>query len=384
MLGWSRIPRIAPDAVTQNVAAIIERQSLFSPDKKQAVAVWLLHMLRLGFCRNTEIKDALLSTTPYTALKALFSLTHERLMSRLGDIVTHHAREYDSFGDANITLALNPTDRWADAGPSLTIAFSSGLLFSADRLLKHRKPVIRLVLDAFHLIDSLLCPCLTPNRAWNLEVPFYLEEMENEYRELREILRTAGRETAIEYHQSNSMVLHHVDGGDDIEALLQSTAVTLFGMRDFYHPSEALTTLNGIRRVRRRVDECRILYGNSSWLDFVSAVCDTLADSLPNARSVTSVKKLNTMLNQERWDDGEVNLDFGITVSTGTPCENQAQHLLYEELANAGEWPVGRLLLNKVASKDLYRRLELYAKGIGLLFYADHCNQVSATGRFQS
>lgn len=351
-------------------ARVAEHLSLFDPQSRRRMALWLQHMMSLDRVRDIEVAEALSHPQPYVALNGLYRTSLGRLAAHLSRVTASHARQCDQPFDDAVTVSLTTE---ADSGdPAISLRMNGYLEASVASLHALPAPLAMMTYQSLCLVSCCFVPLLLPHDLWSGEGLGWHEEYREEYTQLRAVGGLNQLDAVGALLDQKEFFYFSKDRHELIRSL--EYAREMFDEQPVWmKPLDSITPVREARRLERQLSDYTRTHGPHPWGEYVEYVCATVRSAFIDDRDFERYRERSDAARLE-YGDEDVPIFQGLWANSGAHCECNNAEDLFTTMGQTGEEPVERLSLARVARSQLRRILDYMAVGIGLLLRAGAVN----------
>lgn len=351
-------------------AQVAQHLSLFDLQSRRRMALWLQHMLALELVRDIEVAEALSHPQLSGGLNGLYCASLHRLVAHLGCVTASHACGCDQSFQNAVTVSLT-TD--IDSGdPAISLRMNGYLEASVASLHTLPTPLATMAYHSLCLVSSCFVPLLLPHDLWAGEGLGWHDEYREEYAQLSAVGGLDQLDAVTALLDQKEFFYFSKDRHELIRSL--EYAQEMFDEQPAWMRSQSTATpVREAHRLQRQLSNYTRRHGQHAWGEYIKHVCSTVRSAFRDDRDFRRYRECSNTARLE-YGEGCVPIFQGLWANSGAHSECNNAEDLFTTMGQAGEEPVERLSLARVAGSQLRRILDHMAIGIGLLLRAAAVN----------
>jgi hypothetical protein len=379
VLSWTRLPTLAPDACTEVERSFAECEHRYDATERRVYAVWLRHLLNLGFLSGQELCEAMASARPYLALHTLQIRAGQRLNAHLERIIAEQSLGQSVHWQPNLTIDLMNASECKDA--LLLISLGCPYVFDVKSLNSVPLRLARMVYESLQLLNYALQPSLLPHELWREEATFVIDLGEEAFAAINKAGGLRNLKAAIRCIQRKKLTDYFSTEPESLRRELRYFRDVLYMRPPWMRGRDYKRPIASARRLLKRIAQYEIERGTHPWLDYARHVCQSILARFRDEKDLKRIVR-RVFRHYEREFEGGVPLHQSLVLSSASEIEKRHLDDLAQRMMDTGENSVERFYLTKMASSTLRYIVELRATGIGLLARADGVNEQVRRGRY--
>lgn len=379
VLSWTRLPTLAQDACTEVECSFAEREHRYDATERRVYAVWLRHLLHLGFLSAQELCEAMGSSRPYLALHTLQIRAGQRLLEHLERIIAEQSLGHSEHWQPNLTIDLMGVSECEDA--LLLISLDCPYVFDVKSLNSVPLRLARMVYESLQLLNYTLQPCGLPHELWRDEATFVIDLGEEAFSEITKAGGLRNLKAAIRCIKRKKLTDYFSTEPESLRQELQYFRDVLYLRPPWMRDRDYKRPIASTRRLLKRLAQYEVERGTHPWAEYARHVCQSILARFKDEKDLKRIVR-RVFRHYEREFEGGAPLHQSLVLSSTSHIEKRHLDDLAQRMAETGENSVERFYLTKMASSTLRYIMELRATGIGLLARADSVNEQVRRGRY--
>lgn len=379
VLSWTRLPTLAPDACSEVERSFAEREHRYDATERRVYAVWLRHLLRLGFLSGQELCEAMASSRPYLALHTLQIRAGQRLIELLERIIAEQSLGHSEHWQPNLTIDLMSVSQCEDA--LLLISLDCPYVFDVKSLNGAPLALARMVYESLQLLNYTLQPSLLPHELWREEATFVIDLGAEAFAAINKAGGLRNLKGAIRCIKRKKLTDYFSTEPESLRQELQYFRDVLYMRPPWMRARDYPRPIASTRRLLKRLAQYEIERGTHPWVDYARHVCQSILARFKDEKDLKRIVR-HVFRHYEREFEGGVPLHQSLVLSSTSDIEKRHLDDLAQRMMDTGESSVERFYISKMASSTLRYIMELRATGIGLLARADGVNEQVRRGRY--